>query len=152
MWMPHDASTILLRTTRVKDDFVCIPFEDLKDNRHSATPQNRSNNLWSILCSELFRRVPILLSLRTAEYIEELVESKGIESCLRVRVCMRGIGDEAPSWRHGHICFLENLTQTRLVVFWTHISYFLSVCSALSPGLLCTRWRPVRGRWPWCAA
>ncbi|CAL1130616.1 unnamed protein product [Cladocopium goreaui] len=28
----------------------------------------------------------------TAEYIEELVESKGIEACLRV--CMRGIGDE----------------------------------------------------------
>ena len=121
MWMPHDASTILLRTTRVKDDFVCIPFEDLKDNRHSATPQNRSNNLWSILCSELFQRVRILLSLRTAEYIEELVESKGIEACLRVRVCMRGIGDEAPSWRHGHICFLKIWPKPG-VFFWTHIS------------------------------
>ena len=147
MWMPHDASTILLRTTHVKDDFVCIPFEDLKDNRHSATPQNRSNNLWSILCSELFQRVRILLSLRTAEYIEELVESKGIEACLRV--CMRGIGDEAPSGCHGHICFLKIWPKPGCFFL---DAYFLSVCSALSPGLLCTRWRPVRGRWPWCAA
>ena len=74
------------------------------DNRDSTTHDNRSNNLRWILCSESFHPVRPLLSLRTAEYIEELVESKGIEACLRV--CMRGIG-EAPSWCHGHIRCLK---------------------------------------------